>query len=93
MFACFVVTTSQIVFADDMAVNPVGVVEEVLEFLGQSITHEDEAKASAYKCNGYSVMKLGTTGRPRYYNERMPHRRGTCKTARKSLEKSVEVLS
>lgn len=61
VFACFVVATSQIVFTDDMAVNPVGVVEEVLEFLGLSITDEDESKASVRKRNGYPVIKVGTT--------------------------------
>lgn len=34
-------------FTDDMAVNPLGVLEEVLEFLGLDLTHEDNSKASA----------------------------------------------
>ena len=37
----------QVVFTDDMAVDPVGVLEDVLEFLELDLTDEDESKVSS----------------------------------------------
>lgn len=38
------VSRDQVVFMDDMAVNPVGVLEEVLNFLGLDLTDDDGSK-------------------------------------------------
>lgn len=38
------VVLCQVVFTDDMAVDPVGVIKDVLDFLGLDFTSEDESK-------------------------------------------------
>lgn len=37
------------VFTDDMTINPVGVLQDVLDFLGLEFTSEDPAKVMNYE--------------------------------------------
>lgn len=41
---------SQVIFTDDMAVDPVGVLKDVLDFLGLEFTSDDESKVSVCDC-------------------------------------------